>query len=131
VRCGAAYLAVGGRGLRWQERLFTALAWMPKATVQAAIGAIALDEARDQREQEMGRDVLAIAVLSILCTAPAGAIAISTLGPRLLVLDGCSTEVGTSDGRSDGGAVEEAPPAAPSDAPGEGAKAGNVERCQR
>lgn len=89
VRCGVAYLAVGWRGLRWQERLFTALAWMPKATVQAAIGAIALDEASNDREVEMGRDILAIAVLSIICTAPLGAIAISFCGPRLLVLDKC------------------------------------------
>merc|ERR1712039_291141 len=87
ICCGVAYLAVGGRGLRWQERIFTAMAWMPKATVQAAIGALALDEATTDREKAMGQDILAIAVLSILCTAPLGAIAISFFGPRLLVLD--------------------------------------------
>jgi len=102
ARCTVAYLAVGGQGLRWQERLFTAVAWMPKATVQAAIGAVALDEATNAREEEMGRDVLAIAVLSIICTAPVGAIAISILGPRLLLLDGCNAiEVRTSGGKGD------------------------------
>lgn len=63
VRCIVTFLAVGCRGLRIQERFFTALAWMPKATVQAAIGAVALDEAKTDRERDMGRDILAIAVL--------------------------------------------------------------------
>lgn len=85
TRCCVTFLAVGCHGLRWQERLFTALAWMPKATVQAAIGAIALDNAETDREKEMGRDILAIAVLSILCTAPLGAAIISVTGPRLLL----------------------------------------------
>jgi len=88
ARFGTAYLAVAFRGLRWQEKIFTACAWVPKATVQAAIGGIALDEAKSNREEEMGRQVLAIAVLSILCTAPVGAVLISTLGPRLLLQDG-------------------------------------------
>merc|ERR1712061_330350 len=87
VRCGVTYFAVAGKGLRRTERLFTALAWMPKATVQAAVGAIALDEATSDEETEMGRKVLAIAVLSIICTAPVGAVVISITGPRFLLLD--------------------------------------------
>jgi NhaP-type Na+/H+ or K+/H+ antiporter len=85
VRFGVTFMAVGCRGLRWQERVFIALAWMPKATVQAAIGGIALDNAETDKEREMGRDVLAIAVLSILCTAPIGAAIIAVTGPRLLL----------------------------------------------
>mmetsp|Transcript_1387 Transcript_1387/g.3751 ORF Transcript_1387/g.3751 Transcript_1387/m.3751 type:complete len:522 (-) Transcript_1387:104-1669(-) len=85
VRCFVTYLAVMGKGLRWQERLFTALAWMPKATVQAAVGAIALDEATNEEEEERGREVLAIAVLAIVCTAPIGAVIISITGPRFLI----------------------------------------------
>jgi len=50
VRLGMTALAVSGRGLRKQELLFVAMAWLPKATVQAAIGAVALDYARTDEE---------------------------------------------------------------------------------
>merc|ERR1711924_387433 len=81
------YFAVLGRGLRRSERAFTALAWLPKATVQAALGAVALDSASTEREREMGRAILTISVLSILCTAPVGATIIGVSGPKLLVLE--------------------------------------------
>lgn len=70
----------------WGERLFVAIAWTPKATVQAAIGGIALDEANpdNEEEQRMGRDILNLAVLAILCTAPCGAALILGMWPRLL-----------------------------------------------
>ena len=50
VRLGVTAMAVSGRGLRKQELLFVAMAWLPKATVQAAIGAVALDYARTDEE---------------------------------------------------------------------------------
>jgi NhaP-type Na+/H+ or K+/H+ antiporter len=87
ARCSMTYFAVLGRGLQRSERAFTALAWLPKATVQAALGAIALDEANTDREREMGRAILTISVLSILCTAPVGAAIIGVSGPKLLVLE--------------------------------------------
>merc|ERR1711998_427546 len=87
ARCSMTYFAVLGRGLQRSERAFTALAWLPKATVQAALGAIALDEANTDREREMGRAILTISVLAILCTAPVGAAIIGVSGPRLLVLE--------------------------------------------
>jgi len=87
ARCTMTYLAVLGRGLQRSERAFTALAWLPKATVQAALGALALDEANTDREREMGRAILTISVLSILCTAPVGAAIIGVSGPKLLVLE--------------------------------------------
>lgn len=62
-------------------------AWLPKATVQAAIGATALDEARKRQlvpEEGWGEDVLGVAVLSILLTAPVGAVLIAWLGPLWL-----------------------------------------------
>ena len=34
-----------------QEKVFTALAWTPKATVQAALGGLALDAARSEEEE--------------------------------------------------------------------------------
>ena len=47
VRLIVSQLAVLGGDLSLKERLFVALAWLPKATVQAAIGPIALDKAKN------------------------------------------------------------------------------------
>ncbi|KAL7863879.1 hypothetical protein AOLI_G00152990 [Acnodon oligacanthus] len=55
--------------------------------VQAAIGSTALDMARsvgDEQLERYGMDVLTVAVLAILVTAPIGALAIGLAGPRLL-----------------------------------------------
>ncbi|KAK3594872.1 hypothetical protein CHS0354_005945 [Potamilus streckersoni] len=82
-----SFLAVFGTPLNLKEKLFIPFAWMPKATVQAAIGALAYDKAIEfKRSDEIvyGRQILTIAVLSILVTAPIGAAIISILGPRLL-----------------------------------------------
>lgn len=57
------------------------------SSVQAAIGSLALDTARrDQNEQleKYGMDVLTVAFLAILITAPIGALVIGLAGPRLL-----------------------------------------------
>ncbi|MCB7321022.1 cation:proton antiporter [Lacrimispora sp. 210928-DFI.3.58] len=62
-----------------RERLFCMLAYTPKATVQAAIGAIPLTMGLD-----CGNIVLTVAVLSILITAPFGAICVDNLYKRLL-----------------------------------------------
>eukprot|EP00434_Breviolum_minutum_P023360 symbB.v1.2.020607.t1/scaffold1743.1/size123518/8 len=90
VRATAVMIALSGRSMRYQEKFFTAIAWTPKATVQAAIGGLALDEARNLEEQRLGRQLLAVAVLCILVTAPPGAALIATLGPRLLQKDEAS-----------------------------------------
>ncbi len=82
------YLSVGGGLFTSRERLFVALAWIPKATVQAAVGALALDLARQQSAGteaiEFGTQVVTIAVLAIIVTAPIGAYAIARTGPRWL-----------------------------------------------
>jgi NhaP-type Na+/H+ or K+/H+ antiporter len=57
-----------------KERLFASVAYLPKATVQAAIGAIPLAAG-----VEAGNIILAVAVLTILVTAPLGAIGIDKL----------------------------------------------------
>ena len=62
-----------------KERLFCMVAYTPKATVQAAIGAIPLSMGL-----ECGNLVLTVAVLSILITAPFGAICVDNLYKRLL-----------------------------------------------
>ena len=46
IRLMVSQLAVLGGDLSLKERIFVALAWLPKATVQAAIGPIALDKAK-------------------------------------------------------------------------------------
>ncbi|KAG7314219.1 hypothetical protein KOW79_022715 [Hemibagrus wyckioides] len=87
VRIFITFLMVLCAGFNFKEKIFIALAWMPKATVQAAIGSTALDMARvkqDEKFQRFGMDVLSVAVLSILITAPLGALLIGLCGPRLL-----------------------------------------------
>ena len=41
-------VAVAGSGMNAKEKLFAAIAWIPKATVQAALGSLALDIAREK-----------------------------------------------------------------------------------
>lgn len=61
------------------ERLFCMIAYTPKATVQAAIGAVPLSMGL-----ACGQKVLTVAVLSILITAPFGAICVDKLYGKLL-----------------------------------------------
>ena len=65
--------------LTQKERLFCAVAYLPKATVQAAIGGIPL-----AMGLPCGSLVLTVAVLSILITAPLGAVGIDWLSPKCL-----------------------------------------------
>lgn len=62
-----------------KERVFCMIAYTPKATVQASIGAIPLSMGL-----ACGELVLTVAVLSILLTAPFGALGIDALHKRLL-----------------------------------------------
>ncbi len=70
-----------------KERLFVSLAYLPKATVQAAIGGVPLAAmAAAGMNTAPGELILAIAVLSIILTAPLGALLISWSGKRLLTV---------------------------------------------
>jgi solute carrier family 9B (sodium/hydrogen exchanger), member 1/2 len=73
------YLSVMGTDLTLKERLFCVISYIPKATVQAAIGAVPLEAG-----VKSGDIMLAVAVLSILLTAPIGAIGIEKFGYRWL-----------------------------------------------
>ncbi len=73
------YLCLMGTPLTQKERLFTIVSYIPKATVQAAIGAVPLAYG-----VASGDVILAVAVLSILLTAPIGAVGIMFLGERIL-----------------------------------------------
>ncbi|MFA7635072.1 MAG: cation:proton antiporter, partial [Bacillota bacterium] len=88
-RCVGVWVALIGSELTFRERLFCMLAYIPKATVQAAIGAVPLAVG-----VESGELILAVAVLSILTTAPLGAIAIKLTATRLLTTDGYSEPLG-------------------------------------
>ena len=68
----------GGRA-HLAGKAFCIMSYIPKATVQAAIGAIPLEAGVPG-----GELILAMAVLSVLITAPPGAIAISLWGERVL-----------------------------------------------
>ena len=70
-----------GTDLNWKERLFCIISYIPKATVQAAIGGVPLSLG-----VESGDVILAIAVLSILITAPLGAIGIRSFSKRFLTV---------------------------------------------
>ncbi len=71
--------------LNMGERIFVAVSYTPKATVQAAIGAAPLMAMRAAgMDTGPGEIILAVAVLSIMLTAPAGAWAIAALGDRVL-----------------------------------------------
>jgi solute carrier family 9B (sodium/hydrogen exchanger), member 1/2 len=76
------YLSVMGTDLNFRERMFCVISYIPKATVQAAIGAVPLEMG-----VKSGETILAVAVLSILLTAPLGAIGMILTGERWLEKD--------------------------------------------
>lgn len=73
------FICLLGTQLNQKERLFTMLAYTPKATVQAAIGGIPL-----AMGFACGDIVLTVAVLAIILTAPLGAFAIDLSYQKLL-----------------------------------------------
>jgi NhaP-type Na+/H+ or K+/H+ antiporter len=91
VACGLAARSAGvlisliGSPLNRGERLFAVVSYWPKATVQAAIGAVPLMAMQAAGMNTVpGQVILAVAVMSIVFTAPLGALAIRTVGERVL-----------------------------------------------
>merc|ERR1711957_1002611 len=75
-----------GLACRWIGA-FVAFGWIPKATVQAALGGVTIMESTKTGNADYikwGKEVLTMAVFSICITAPLGAILIATLGKRWL-----------------------------------------------
>ena len=72
-------LCMAGSRLNKKERVFAVLAYLPKATVQAAIGGVPLAMGLG-----CGQIVLTVAVIAILVTAPLGAFAIDFTYKKLL-----------------------------------------------
>jgi len=90
-RSGGTLACLLGSALNRGERLFVVAASVPKATVQAAIGAMPLLTMQAAGlPTGPGEVILAMAVLSIVATAPLGAWLSSTLAPRVLQAEGLS-----------------------------------------
>lgn len=79
IRVCGVFVCLIKTKLNKKERLFCAIAYLPKATVQAAIGGIPLASG-----VTAGSTILTVAVVAILVTAPLGAIGIDGLYKRLL-----------------------------------------------
>ena len=78
-RFAGVFVCLLRTNLVFKERLFCGIAYIPKATVQAAMGAIPLSLG-----MASGEVTLAVAVLAILLLAPLGAFLIDRFCPRLL-----------------------------------------------
>ncbi len=79
VRSVGVFISTLGTELNFKEQIFCMIAYIPKATVQAAIGAIPLSLG-----VESGEVILALAVMSIIITAPLGLIGINWGSKHLL-----------------------------------------------
>lgn len=75
ARSIGVYISLMGSNLNLKEKIFCIISFMPKATVQAAMGAVPLASG-----VASGNLILAIAVLSIVVTAPLGAVGIKYFG---------------------------------------------------
>ena len=78
-RAAGVTLCLAGTALSRKERLFCVIAYLPKATVQAAIGSVPLAAGL-----ACGRLVLSVAVVGILLTAPLGALGMDLTYKKLL-----------------------------------------------
>ena len=79
VRSIGVVISLIGTDLSFKERIFCVIAYLPKATVQSAKAGIPL-----QLGVAGGEIMQSIAILSVLITAPIGAIGIKLSSPRLL-----------------------------------------------
>ena len=78
-RSVGVWMCLIGTKLNTKEKLFCVLSYLPKATVQAAIGSVPLSLGLP-----CGQIVLSVAVLSIIITAPLGAFAMDASYKKLL-----------------------------------------------
>lgn len=88
VRSIGVIISLIGTDLSFKERIFCIIAYLPKATVQSAKAGIPL-----QMGVAGGEIMQAIAILSVLVTAPIGAIGIKLTSSRLLKQYDCDNEV--------------------------------------
>ncbi len=86
-------LCMAGTALNKKERLFCVIAYLPKATVQAAIGSVPL-----AMGLPCGQIVLSVAVLAILITAPLGALGMDKSYKKLLTCDAVPRQADRAEG---------------------------------
>ena len=86
-RLAGVYVSLLKTPLTKKERVFCMIAYLPKATVQAAIGSTPL-----ALGLSCGKIVLTVAVLAILITAPLGAFGVDISYKKLLEQDNTATE---------------------------------------
>lgn len=79
IRSVGVLICTAGTQLNKKERLFCVIAYLPKATVQAAIGSVPLSLGLP-----CGKMVLSVAVMAIIITAPLGAIGIDLTSRHFL-----------------------------------------------
>jgi len=92
-----ASVSISDKKFLFKEKAFFGFAWIPKATVQAAIGGATLNNAIRLKGQvsdqtylywiDIGYVLLSMAVIAIIITAPLGAILTNTLGTKWLTKD--------------------------------------------
>ena len=82
VRSLGVYISVSGSQLNAREKVFAIIAYLPKATVQAAIGSVPLAAGL-----ESGKLILSVAVIGIALTAPLGALLMDASYQKLLTKD--------------------------------------------
>lgn len=86
-------LCMAGTVLNKKERLFCVIAYLPKATVQAAIGSVPL-----AMGLPCGQIVLSVAVLAILITAPLGALGMDKSYKKMLTCDAAPRQADRAEG---------------------------------
>ena len=89
ARSVGVYLSLIGSNLNTNEKIFCIIAYLPKATVQATVGGITLSMFMKGKiwlhnGAETGDLIIAMAALSIIITAPLGAIGIRIFSKKLL-----------------------------------------------
>ncbi|XP_017756000.1 PREDICTED: sodium/hydrogen exchanger 9B1-like [Eufriesea mexicana] len=87
-RSVAAYLTMMRTPFTWKERLFVVVCWLPKGTIQAALGPMAYEHLRSNENKlediNVALDIVRISVITILFLAPIGSSLITFTGPVLL-----------------------------------------------
>ena len=84
-RAAGVWICMLGTQLTWKERFFCVIAYLPKATVQAAIGSVHLAAGLS-----CGKIILSVAVMAIIITAPLGAFGMDISYKKILEREECN-----------------------------------------
>ncbi|CAG9837794.1 unnamed protein product [Diabrotica balteata] len=86
VRIAVTVLVGIGCNMNLKEKLFVSVSWISKGIVQAALGPVALSLLENKKNEEVveAQKIMQCCILSIILTAPTGALLTTILGPILL-----------------------------------------------